>query len=383
MARVQRKKKNKLIHFHSISRKELSYIYKKRRRFLFSIYNFSRFYNKKEKGYLAQARVLKNRAKKFYKKRIQLISSSARKKKILDTYLKSRHLFKKSLFLKKKYYLSRVFREVADELSQMDFHLNLSGWKVYPDTPEIWLEREEERKRRQKKLRDFFFVWLKGFVKDGWKAKKLLETFDLKRSVFLSIFRFPAFDRSPLKHAQLSNSWLLRFHKSARELSRLLESESYEEEYLLINQDRQENFNIQEKIRQWITFKVTQNNVFLTIINNQGEVMLWQSAGSSGFRGPRRSTPYAARVTGYKFGVRLVNKLIRQGEFRKVSLFGLMMKEGLRRKTRMLLQGFFNGLRRSKWARETGKLPGVRVQCIIRKESISHNGMRKRKPRRV
>jgi hypothetical protein len=78
-----------------------------------------------------------------------------------------------------------------------------------------------------------------------------------------------------------------------------------------------------------------------------------------------------------------VNKLIRQGEFRKVSLFGLMMKEGLRRKTRMLLQGFFNGLKRSKWAREAGKLPGLRIQCIIRKESISHNGMRKRKARRV
>lgn len=383
MVKVQRKKKNKLIHFHSISRKELSYIYKKRNRFLFSIYNFSRFYNKKEKGDLARSRVLKNRGIKLYKKMVQLISSSAREKKVMDYYLKSRGLFKKSLFLKKMYYLSRVFHEVADEFSQMDFNLNLSGWNAYPNTPETWLEREKERKRRQEKLHNFFLVWLRGFVKDGWKAKKLVETFDLKRSVFSSIFRFPAFDSFPLKDAQLNNEWLFRFHRSARNLSRLLESELYEETYLLSNQDRKDSFNVQEKIRQWITFKVTQNNVFLTIINSEGEVLLWQSAGSSGFRGPRRSTPYAARVTGYKFGVRLVNKLIRQGEFRKVSLFGLMMKEGLRRKTRMLLQGFFNGLKRSKWAREAGKLPGLRIQCIIRKESISHNGMRKRKARRV
>ena len=38
----------------------------------------------------------------------------------------------------------------------------------------------------------------------------------------------------------------------------------------------------------------TFNNTLVTITNNKGDVVAWSSAGASGFKGTRKSTPYAA-----------------------------------------------------------------------------------------
>ncbi len=40
----------------------------------------------------------------------------------------------------------------------------------------------------------------------------------------------------------------------------------------------------------------TFNNTIITITDVQGNTVLWASAGSSGFKGSRKSTPYAARI---------------------------------------------------------------------------------------
>lgn len=40
----------------------------------------------------------------------------------------------------------------------------------------------------------------------------------------------------------------------------------------------------------------TFNNTMITITDVQGEAVSWSSAGSSGFKGSRKSTPYAAQV---------------------------------------------------------------------------------------
>lgn len=40
----------------------------------------------------------------------------------------------------------------------------------------------------------------------------------------------------------------------------------------------------------------TFNNTIITITDMQGNVIAWASAGSSGFKGSRKSTPYAAQV---------------------------------------------------------------------------------------
>ncbi|MGH2538505.1 MAG: 30S ribosomal protein S11 [Candidatus Promineifilaceae bacterium] len=40
----------------------------------------------------------------------------------------------------------------------------------------------------------------------------------------------------------------------------------------------------------------TFNNTVVTITDQQGNTVAWASAGSSGFKGSRKSTPYAARL---------------------------------------------------------------------------------------
>lgn len=45
------------------------------------------------------------------------------------------------------------------------------------------------------------------------------------------------------------------------------------------------------------------NNTIVTISDRQGNVLSWASAGGCGFRGSRKSTPFAAQVAAEKAGV--------------------------------------------------------------------------------
>jgi len=44
------------------------------------------------------------------------------------------------------------------------------------------------------------------------------------------------------------------------------------------------------------TVRASFNNTIVTFSDNSGEVLCWASAGSKGFSGSRRSTPFAAQV---------------------------------------------------------------------------------------
>ena len=46
--------------------------------------------------------------------------------------------------------------------------------------------------------------------------------------------------------------------------------------------------------------KSTFNNTHVTIADKYGNVLVWQKAGSSGFKGSRKSTAYAATLTAQK-----------------------------------------------------------------------------------
>jgi small subunit ribosomal protein S11 len=46
-----------------------------------------------------------------------------------------------------------------------------------------------------------------------------------------------------------------------------------------------------------VYIQATFNNTIITITDPQGNVVSWSSAGMHGFRGSRKSTPYAAQVT--------------------------------------------------------------------------------------
>ncbi len=60
------------------------------------------------------------------------------------------------------------------------------------------------------------------------------------------------------------------------------------------------------------------NNTIITITDRQGNALSWATAGSSGFRGSRKSTPFAAQVAAEKaaniaqeFGMKNVDVLVK------------------------------------------------------------------------
>ena len=56
---------------------------------------------------------------------------------------------------------------------------------------------------------------------------------------------------------------------------------------------RREKKNISSGVAH---INATFNNTLITITDAQGNAIAWSSAGSQGFRGSRKSTPYAAQV---------------------------------------------------------------------------------------
>jgi len=59
--------------------------------------------------------------------------------------------------------------------------------------------------------------------------------------------------------------------------------------------------NIKKKVKKNITTGIafvnaTFNNTIVSITDNSGNVIAWSSAGSKGFKGSRKSTPYAAQI---------------------------------------------------------------------------------------
>ena len=43
--------------------------------------------------------------------------------------------------------------------------------------------------------------------------------------------------------------------------------------------------------------KTSFNNTIVTLTDREGNVIAWETAGSAGFKGSRKSTPFAAQVT--------------------------------------------------------------------------------------
>ena len=58
----------------------------------------------------------------------------------------------------------------------------------------------------------------------------------------------------------------------------------------------------------------TFNNTIVTLTDPQGTVVSWASAGQNGFRGSRKSTPYAAQITAEQAARRAMDNGMRQVE---------------------------------------------------------------------
>jgi len=65
--------------------------------------------------------------------------------------------------------------------------------------------------------------------------------------------------------------------------------------------------NVKKKVKKSVSDGVAHiyasfNNTIVTITDRQGNALAWATAGGSGFRGSRKSTPYAAQVAAERAG---------------------------------------------------------------------------------
>jgi small subunit ribosomal protein S11 len=106
--------------------------------------------------------------------------------------------------------------------------------------------------------------------------------------------------------------------------------------------------------------KTSFNNTFVTITDRQGNVVVWESAGTAGFKGSRKSTPFAAQVT--------ADACARKG-----------MEHGLQ-KIDVFVRGPGSGRETAVRALQAAGLEVTSVKDITPQ---AHNGVRQRKRRRV
>lgn len=109
-----------------------------------------------------------------------------------------------------------------------------------------------------------------------------------------------------------------------------------------------------------VYIQATFNNTIVTITDLNGNAVSWSSAGSLGFRGAKKSTPYAAQTTA-------------ETAARKAMDLGL-------REVHVMVTG--PGVGRESAIRSLGAL-GLQVRSIKDVTPIPHNGCRPRKSRRV
>lgn len=106
--------------------------------------------------------------------------------------------------------------------------------------------------------------------------------------------------------------------------------------------------------------KATYNNTLVTLTDEVGDVIAWSTAGANGFKGSKKSTPYAAQLAA-------------QSAVEKAKAFGLVEVE-------VYVKGAGSGREQAIRSLETS---GVKVTSITDTTSIPHGGCRPKKPRRV
>lgn len=109
-----------------------------------------------------------------------------------------------------------------------------------------------------------------------------------------------------------------------------------------------------------VKIQATFNNTIVTITDLQGNTVSWASAGGLGFKGAKKSTPYAAQTTA-------------ETAAKKAMDYGL-------RSVHVYVKG--PGVGRESAVRSLGAL-GLQVRSIRDVTPVPHNGCRPRKTRRV
>ena len=109
-----------------------------------------------------------------------------------------------------------------------------------------------------------------------------------------------------------------------------------------------------------VHIKSTFNNTIVTITNLTGDTISWASAGSSGFKGARKSTPFAAQTAAEKAALEALSSGMKNVE--------------------ILLKGQGSGRETAVRAIEGAGFDIISIQDIT---AVPHNGCRPPKRRRV
>ena len=64
----------------------------------------------------------------------------------------------------------------------------------------------------------------------------------------------------------------------------------------------------------YVYIKATFNNIIVSYTNKAGQVISWSSAGKCGFRGSKKSTPYAAQMAAQDAGTKAYEAGLRRAE---------------------------------------------------------------------
>lgn len=106
--------------------------------------------------------------------------------------------------------------------------------------------------------------------------------------------------------------------------------------------------------------RCTYNNTLVTITDSNGAVLAWSSAGSLGFKGAKKSTPYAATQI-----VADVTEKVRKNQVKELEVY---------------VQGVGSGREASIRALANNGFEIIMIKDVT---PIAHNGCRPRRPRRV
>ena len=109
-----------------------------------------------------------------------------------------------------------------------------------------------------------------------------------------------------------------------------------------------------------IYIQATFNNTIVTITDLRGNAIAWASSGGLGFRGAKKSTPFAAQS-------------VAETAVQKAQSYGL-------REVHVFIKG--PGMGRESAIRSLGAM-GLKVKSISDVTPIPHNGCRPRKTRRM
>jgi len=113
-------------------------------------------------------------------------------------------------------------------------------------------------------------------------------------------------------------------------------------------------------VKAIVYIKATFNNTIITVTDPNGEVMCWDSAGTIGFKGSRKSTPFAAQRAAENVA----------GKARKMGV----------REVEVKVKGPGSGRESAITALQAS---GIAVRSIEDITPLPHDGCRPRKKRRV